>query len=118
MFRDAEIIYKYTREQALADGVLIDVTTQAKEAGFKFPVAITAGVLGTLTPPKRSYESFEGRLWDVLMILAFHIKVSTTRGSQIDFTVRIGRKNVQLKSLCHPGDNMEPVITILLPNED
>lgn len=29
-----EVISTYTREQALEDGVLIDVTEQAKEAGF------------------------------------------------------------------------------------
>jgi type I site-specific restriction endonuclease len=35
-----EIIYSYTRKQAIADGVLIDVTELAKEAGFKCPVAL------------------------------------------------------------------------------
>jgi hypothetical protein len=30
-----------------------------------------------------------------------------------------GRKKVHtLKATCHPGDNMEPVITIMLPHED
>jgi hypothetical protein len=40
-----EIIYSYTRKQAIADGVLIDVTELAKEAGFKCPVAFTSSVL-------------------------------------------------------------------------
>lgn len=34
-------IYSYSREQAIQDGVLIDITGIAKEAGFKWPVAIT-----------------------------------------------------------------------------
>jgi hypothetical protein len=39
-----EIIYSYTRKQAIADGVLIDVTELAKEAGFKCSVAFTNSV--------------------------------------------------------------------------
>src|SRR4051794_4558851 len=37
-----EVIFAYTRADALADGVLIDVTDTAKEAGFRIPVAVTA----------------------------------------------------------------------------
>ena len=39
-----EPISAYTREQALEDGVLIDVTDTARENGFRIPVAITAAV--------------------------------------------------------------------------
>jgi hypothetical protein len=34
-------IYSYTREQALADGILVDVSKMAKQAGFKIPMAVT-----------------------------------------------------------------------------
>ena len=37
-----ESVSVYTRAQALADGVLIDVSEMAGEAGFRWPVAITA----------------------------------------------------------------------------
>ncbi len=37
-----EVIYSYTRAQAIDDGVLIDATEMAKEAGFNWPVALTA----------------------------------------------------------------------------
>src|SRR4051812_27741843 len=36
-----EVIFAYTRKQAIEDGVLVDVTETAKEAGFKIPVALT-----------------------------------------------------------------------------
>ena len=39
-----EIIDSYTRKQAIADGVLIDVTETASEAGFRIPVALTRAV--------------------------------------------------------------------------
>jgi hypothetical protein len=43
---DAEVIYAYTRAQAIEDGVLIDVSSVASEAGIKFPVAMTRTVWG------------------------------------------------------------------------
>ncbi len=37
-----KVISTYTRAQAIEDGVLIDPGSMAKEAGFKWPVALTA----------------------------------------------------------------------------
>ena len=34
MFNDFDVIYCYTRKQAIEDGALIDVTFTAQEAGF------------------------------------------------------------------------------------
>jgi hypothetical protein len=47
---DDDLIYAYTRAQALADGVLVDVSQMAREAGFKFPTAITADLHSRLEP--------------------------------------------------------------------
>jgi hypothetical protein len=33
-------------------------------------------------------------------------------------TERTKQETVQLKAVCGPGDNAEPVITIMLPDED
>ena len=41
---DAEVIYAYTRAQALEDGVLVDASEIAREAGIGFPVALTRAV--------------------------------------------------------------------------
>lgn len=38
-----EPIFSYSRKQAIADGVLVDVSEMAREAGFKYPVAVTPG---------------------------------------------------------------------------
>ncbi len=37
-----EVIHRYTRAQAIADGVLVDVTAKARGFGFTVPVAMTA----------------------------------------------------------------------------
>lgn len=66
---DADIIYTYTRKQAIIDGTLIDVSETASEAGFKWPVAVTAGVWDTIEniPPKlKGIQNVAGRLWDCL----------------------------------------------------
>ena len=68
------VISSYSRAQAIEDGMLIDVSSTAKEAGFKVPVAITVGVHGYCNPPEASKaqgQSYEGRLWDVLMVALF-----------------------------------------------
>ena len=41
---DWEVISVYTRRQALADGILLDATPQAREAGFCRPLAVTASL--------------------------------------------------------------------------
>lgn len=36
-----DIIHQYSRAMAIADGVLVDVSEMAREAGYKYPVAMT-----------------------------------------------------------------------------
>jgi hypothetical protein len=40
LFANAEVISRYTRADALRNGVLIDVSAPAREAGFRWPVAL------------------------------------------------------------------------------
>lgn len=65
------LIFSYTRAQALADGVLVDVTVAAKEAGFVIPVAVTATVWAAYVrvPDGVVGQDEGGRLWDVLTTL-------------------------------------------------
>jgi Family of unknown function (DUF6573) len=44
MFDGAETVHLYTRADAIADGVLIDVSAVAREAGIRYPVALTRAV--------------------------------------------------------------------------
>jgi hypothetical protein len=72
---EIETVFSYTRAEALEDGVLIDISELAKEAGFKFPVAITCGIYELLRDTVQAGQSFEGRAWDMLMVLRYEIKV-------------------------------------------
>ena len=42
MFDEADLIHRYRRADALRDGELIDVSANAREAGIRWPVALTA----------------------------------------------------------------------------
>ena len=128
---DAEIISSYTRAQAIEDGMLVDVTATAKEAGFVYPVAMTAAawadcVAWTDEDTKRQAPQDEfGRLWDVLWMAKMAAK-GGGGGTEILYSLhcvpRGGKGHqprlTQLKMVCGPGDTPEPVITIMLPDED
>ena len=125
-FEDAEVIFQYTRKQAIEDGVLVDVSQMAGECGIRYPVAVTAGVWREVIVPsdqaKKEGQSESGRLWDVLWMLRTAIQASRARREviQYDVLVRDGRqaREVELTAVCGPGDKGEPVVTIMLPGED
>lgn len=136
-FDGAPVIFSYTRAQAIEDGVLIDLTEWARETGFKIPVACTAEVWHRyITSPKGTRElgqSERGRAHDSLWMLFMAIKARSAKQSpsepgrecndqllyEVIFLQTPHRhETVTLKSICGPGDNGEPVITIMLPVED
>src|SRR5690606_16136022 len=72
---DRMAIYSYSRQQAIDDGVLVDITEMAQEAGFRFPVAVTRTVWETITPsPTDITQSISGRVWDMLWMLRLAAK--------------------------------------------
>ncbi|OQY37379.1 MAG: hypothetical protein B6229_08530 [Spirochaetaceae bacterium 4572_7] len=118
------IIYKYTREMAIRDRVLIDITPLAFDMGFKIPVAVTNTLYTKYFLPTQK-EEFEGestpsRIWDMLTILYL---TSKNHNSNVRlFTMAAKFKNsyklVTVKAVVSPGDTSDPVLTIMLPNED
>jgi hypothetical protein len=144
MFEDADLISVYTRAQAIADGTLVDLTNATDRDGrklspFKWPVAMTATAFGetisaggewqkdadgneTLVLP--GCQDFAGRMWDVFWMLLVAIQQSPDGSDCVRFAVSVlvngesRRQTVRLKSLCGPGDDGEPVLTIMLPEED
>ena len=124
------VIYVYTRAQALADGVLVDVTETAEEVGFKLPVAITEALHSRLSPTRADQglgQDYDGRLWDVLWLAAFTIKLADAGTDTVSFTVtqqEVDGKNGQpqntdlrLRAICGSGDEGKPVITIGFPED-
>jgi len=127
-FEDAPVIFSYTRAQAIEDGVLVDLTAWAKETGFRVPVACTAAVWnGYVVPPQGAVsfgQSERGRGHDLLWMLYVAIKASrNAKRDQILYQVLFQKapgkmEEVTLKAHFGPGDDGEPVVTIMLRNED
>ncbi len=120
-----DIIFSFTRAQAIADGFLIDVTETAREAGFRFTVALTHAMWAKYVevPAHVTGQDEAGRLWDILSMLGVAIRAQSDHRSQVWFRLYVRNDNrrarlVTLKSICRPGDDAEPVITVMLPDED
>ena len=137
MFSRDDVISVYTRQDAINDGVLVDL--MQGELGdvcrqhYKYPIACTASVWSIISEavsnPKFCNDD-AGILHDMLHMS----KVSyTPHGDDTRlFTVIISgrpttcwhragvgrRKYHRFKIVCGPGDGGEPVLTIMLPDED
>ena len=134
-----EPISCYYYADAIEDGFLVDVSETAREAGITFPVAITRTAYDRYIKPDPMPECQDerGRLWDAISMLRFAILRS---GATDRITYRVifvmdgngdlrdnERKHrmggsparlVTLKAICGPGDDAEPMITIMMPDED
>jgi len=102
------------------------LTGWAWEAGFRIPLAVTRSVWEILKPsiePQAEGEDEAGRAWDMFTILRHTIQ-GTGRTDVVEFSPRFtmmpGHKlePVAMLAKCGPGDQGEPVITIMLPGED
>lgn len=124
-----EVIHSYTRKQAIEDGFLIDVTKTAREAGIKYPVAITTKLYqGCINPSDKEKErgqDLEGRLWDTLYMftLAARKHIGDTMHYKVIYLLEqedgTAKQETQtIKAVIGPGDTSEPVITIMMPYED
>jgi len=122
-----EIIYTYTRAQAIADGYQIDVSSVAAKAGIRFPVFITRGVFENYVavPPDVTGQDEAGRLWDVVWMLRFAIRKAAQGQDRLPFALYVRNDNrrpklVKLIAACGAldMDDPQPAITIMLPDED
>ena len=130
-----EVVHTYTRKQAIADGVLVDMTIGKfgellRAAGFNRHMTMTATgfakVIGDKDQMPEGQDAL-GRWWDVLMLMRASITAAIHRDpakrvDRVPFQVRVWNgKNHETVSLyvhCGPGDKAEPVLTIMLEGED
>lgn len=124
--KEFEVIHAYTRAQALEDGVLVDLSALASEAGFRWPLAVTQAVWAVVEPGpdlKKEGQSWTGRAWDLLSLLRMGLR-SAKDGREVRFApyflTEPGKppRQVALRAVSGPGDDGEPVITVMMPDED
>ena len=123
-----DVIFSYSRAQAVEDGVLVDLSTLCPEEAklYKHNVCCTAAVWAIIDQAvnnKKHHNDLKGVVWD-LMFMSTRARVNRagSDASTCYFQCIIkgaGRKSLfTFKLVCGPGDSAEPVITIMLPDED
>jgi hypothetical protein len=123
-----ELVYGYSRRQALADGVLVDVTRQASPAemhgGFRVPVAVTAALwlaIEAIPANLAGIADARGRLRDVLWMAALAARrLPRNRVTAFDVHLPVAgtRKRVQqLRVEVGPDDDDAPCVTIGFPED-
>ena len=121
------VIYGYTRAQAVADGVQVEVTKTAQEAGIKFPMFLTRAVFDAYVavPHGVTGQDEAGRLWDVVWMTRFAILRRHGHTDRCPVALYVRNDNraaklVKLIATCGPLDidDPQPAITVMLPDED
>ena len=126
------VLYAYTRAQAMEDGILVDVSDTAREAGFDVPVAVTRTVWNRLVALPEGYLGFQderGRLWDVLWMARHHaLRASDRDRVRMCVLVRDVRKDLRDSNrpprrhfpvvAIGASDEGEAVITIMFGEDD
>lgn len=120
-------IHTYTREQALEDGVLVDLMqdkmAETARQHYKFSIACTSAVFDIMRKAvenTRHCNDYAGILHDMLWMSRIYKR--TVDENTVIFRVIIkgaGRKSVfDFKMVCGPDDDGTPCLTIMFPNED
>ena len=121
-----ERIFSYSRAQAIEDKVLVDVSEMALKAGIRVPTAVThevwARYVALSEAARRAGQDEDGRLWDVLWMFACAAS-KQPKADELHFklyvsTDRVEPRLIELKAIIGPGDFGEPVLTIMIPDED
>ena len=122
------VVYSYTRAQAVADGVQVEVTKTAQEAGIRFPMFLTRAVFDAYVavPPDVTGQDEAGRLWDIVWMTRFGILRAKPSADRIPVALYVRNADnrpsrlVKLIAQCGPLDidDPQPAITVMLPDED
>ena len=122
------IISIYSRREALEDGIQVDVSTTAKEAGIKFPVFLTRSVFEqyVAVPPGVFCQHEFSRLLNIVWTLKRAIGQGAANVARLSMELYFRNLNTgsteftTLVAECGPldFDDPRPAITIMLPDED
>lgn len=109
------------RQDAIDDGDLIEITRMGRDMGITLPLAVSARAAQSMVPfTNIPQDTVTENLWDTLH--AFRDKARTTTEEVFEFQVSLYQNGLvptlTFKAAVSPGDDGEPVITIMMPDED
>ena len=119
--------YSLHATQAVADGVQVEVSKVAAEAGIRFPVFLTRTVYDSFVtvPEGVTGQDEAGRLWDIVWMLRFAVRKSQHGQNRLPFALYVRNDNrkprlIKLIATCGPldMDDPQPAITVMMPDED
>ena len=126
-FDSAEVVFRYTRRMAIADGVLIDATqgdfiAVSREHFPDHHLAMTSAVFALLEHGVETGEGAElAGIWHDVLWMSRVGRVRLLSGGhtfKVGIRARSQLRWHELKILFHGGDNGEPCATVMLPDED
>ena len=121
------VIYAYTRSQAVTDGVQVEVTKTAQEAGIKFPMFLTRAVFDNYVavPEGVTGQDEAGRLWDLVWLTRFAVLRSHGHTDRLPVALYVRNDNhraklVKLIAVCSALDidDPQPALTLMMADED
>lgn len=114
-----EVIYSYTRAQAIADGVLVDLSKiEVTRQHWKHHLACTSTVWAIIEKALQTEgQDVNWIVHDISTMAKLAIR-NAREVEQVFFKVIIAGQTYTFKLHIGPGDAGEPVLTLMLPNED
>lgn len=113
-----EPISTYTRAQAIADSVLVDVSRAAARAGFRYPTAVTAALWSAIDIDDGVNPRSVTCMHRLGHVLARALEAIRAVGNRDTDRVVFRALGSECWAHCGPGDQGEPVITLMLEGED
>lgn len=113
---------EYSREKAMKEGILIDVTAPAREIGIDYPVAFTKSLWEKyIKTAVHDFSPYDSRIWAILQ----SYRVEAARNPAINLHFSAGFTDTEsgehhqfsCTALVHTDKDIEPVITIMLPDD-
>jgi len=135
MFAQNDLVYAFTVDDGIREGVLVDVSAEAHESGCKYGFVLTRQVFGNCVEWTEEdaqntgeIQDQRGRLHDVIEMALSHIRQMKIRNREpkiIHFLLfRIPRSTnehermVRLELVIEAGDGGLPYIVVRHPSED
>ena len=118
IFGSDDLIFSYTREDALRDGVLVDLSQRARCSGIQYPTACTSTVWARIQAIPEQDRDMREAAEAVRISAVLSAMLEAIRQAQGTDRVQFTALDAALWAQCGPGDTAEPVITVMLQGED
>ena len=114
-----EVVYSYTRQQAIEDGVLIDLSVhEIVRQHWRVNLCCTAAVWGEIQDAVENHGSdLAGVLQDLSVMAKVAIRPCVTV-DMVDFRCIVGSGIKSYRLVCGPDDDGSNCLTLMKPNED